>query len=229
MLWHHVAGLFGGIALTLWIFSGWLSVDPFRLFLGGSGLQARDVAAYDGAASLPAMDIERLAAASGAGAKRVEIRWAAGRPWVTAQGGGAEERVLDATTLEPARMDEPALLAAASKLLPGAALADVEVLTAPDAYWYELASLPRLPVLRLRFDDAARTWVHLDPTTGRLLGSLDRRGRAYRWFYDLCHKWDLNVLMLNRPAWDLLLWVLSLVGIVTSVSGIYVGWRRLRA
>ncbi len=41
MLWHHVAGLFGGITLTLWIFSGWLSVDPFRFFNGGPGLSRR--------------------------------------------------------------------------------------------------------------------------------------------------------------------------------------------
>jgi uncharacterized iron-regulated membrane protein len=83
-------------------------------------------------------------------------------------------------------------------------------------------------VVRVRFDDPARTWVHLDPATGRLLGSIDSRGRAYRWVYDLLHKWDLNVLTLNRPVWDALLWMLSLVGIVTSISGVWIGWRRLR-
>ena len=32
MLWHHVAGLVGGVFLLAWIFSGWLSMDPGRLF-----------------------------------------------------------------------------------------------------------------------------------------------------------------------------------------------------
>ncbi|WP_169805663.1 hypothetical protein [Novosphingobium rosa] len=30
MLWHHVAGMMGGSFLLAWIFSGWLSVDPWR-------------------------------------------------------------------------------------------------------------------------------------------------------------------------------------------------------
>ncbi len=137
-------------------------------------------------------------------------------------------RALDARTLASGSFTEPELIAAAAKLLPGASIASVESLTAPDAYWYALTALPQLPVLRVRYTDAAGTWVHLDPVTGRLLGTVDARGRAYRWAYDLLHKWDLNVLMLNRPLWDALLWAFSLVGIVTSVSGVWIGWRRLR-
>lgn len=227
MLWHHVAGLVGGITLTTWIFSGWLSVDPFRLFFGGSGLSAEAVATYTTATAVPAIDPARLAAASGPDAKRLELFWVAGRPWLSIETVN-RSTVLDAGTLRPARVDRDALVAAASTLVPGAPIADVATLTAPDAYWYAVGALPPLPVLRVRFGDPAGTWLHLDPATGRLLGSIDRRGRAYRWAYDLLHKWDLSGLTLNRPAWDALLWALSLVGIVTSVSGVWIGWLRLR-
>jgi hypothetical protein len=227
MLWHHVAGLVGGLTLTTWIFSGWLSVDPFRLFFGGSGLSEQAVAAYAAAPSTPDIDPAQLAAASGSEAKRVEIFWSAGRPWVTVD-GVERKTMLDARTLQPARAEPGALVAAAARVLSDAPIAAVETLTAPDAYWYDVAALPQLPVLRVRFADPAQTWVHLDPVSGRLLGTIDRRGRAYRWCYDLLHKWDLSVLTLNRPAWDALLWTLSLVGIVTSVSGVWIGWRRLR-
>ncbi|RYZ67784.1 MAG: hypothetical protein EOP08_02015, partial [Proteobacteria bacterium] len=81
MLWHHVAGLVGGLTLTTWIFSGWLSVDPFRLFNAGPGLSAQAVATYNGATALPAVDIAHLADESGRNVKRVEFSWAAGRPW----------------------------------------------------------------------------------------------------------------------------------------------------
>jgi len=227
MLWHHVAGLVGGLTLTTWIFSGWLSVDPFRWFNGGAGLQASAVAAYAGAGEVPAMDPAALESAAGVGARRVELYWAAGRPWLNVERPDGTT-VLDARTLQPVALERAVLVAAAAKLMPGQAVAAVDTLTAPDAYWYEVAALPRLPVMRVRFDDPAATWVHLDPATGRLLGSVDRRGRAYRWFYDLLHKWDLSVLTLNRPVWDGLLWVLSLVGIVTSASGVWIGWLRLR-
>ena len=41
------------------------------------------------------------------------------------------------------------------------------------------------------------------------------------------HKWDLNALTLHRPLWDVLLWAFSIVGLVTSVSGVWIGWKRL--
>ncbi|MEG8055729.1 hypothetical protein QP150_02025 [Sphingomonas sp. 22L2VL55-3] len=104
----------------------------------------------------------------------------------------------------------------------------IDRLTEPDAYWYDPGGLPRLPVLRLRFDDPAATWLYIDSATGDVLARLDRRRRAYRWVFDLLHKWDLNILTRHRPAWDLLIWLFSLVGMVTSVSGIWLGWKRLR-
>jgi len=57
---------------------------------------------------------------------------------------------------------------------------------------------------------------------------VDRRGRVYRWLYALFHRWDLNALTLNRPAWDIFLWLFSIAGIVTSVTAIRIGWVRLR-
>lgn len=88
--------------------------------------------------------------------------------------------------------------------------------------------MPKLPVLRVRYDDPAATWVHIDPRTSAILGDTDARRRLYRWAFDLLHKWDFNGLTLNRPAWDILLWFFSLLGLATSVTGIRIGWIRLR-
>ena len=37
----------------------------------------------------------------------------------------------------------------------------------------------------------------------------------------------VTVLLAYRPAWDLVVIVLSLAGLVISVSGVVIGWRRL--
>lgn len=222
---HHIAGLAGGIFLLTWIFSGWLSVDPGRLFTSpGIGQAAR--IAYAGAAAPPPLAIDRVAQAT-AGAKQLELRWLAGRPLAVIERASAPATNLDAATLAPARISEPTILKAAARLVPGARIVQADRLNAPDAYWYEVGSLPRLPVLRVKYDDPARTWVHIDPGTGAILGDLDTSRRAYRWLFDLLHKWDLNGLTLRRPVWDILLWALSLLGLVTSVSGIWIGWARL--
>jgi hypothetical protein len=226
MLWHHVAGLAGGLTLTLWIFSGWLSVDPGHVF-ESPGIDPDAMSRYVGAESYPTIDLPALAKAAGPSARRIELFWATGRPWLSVEAERGTT-TLDATSLRPRSLRHAELVKAARALVPGAAIASVERLTTPDLYWYEVAGLPRLPVLRVKFADAASTWVHLDPATGRMLGSTDARRRTYRWLYDLFHKWDLNLLTLNRPAWDLFLWIFSLVGLVTSVSGVWIGYRRLR-
>ncbi|MGI4876805.1 MAG: PepSY domain-containing protein [Janthinobacterium lividum] len=225
MGWHHWAGLIGGVFLIAWIFSGWLSVDPFRLF-ASKGIGQADERSYD-SGGLPHIDLDRLARHA-QGARRVEVIHAAGRALILIQRARTSDVVIDATTLDPARLDRRLLVAAARRLLPGAAIGRVELLRSPDAYWYEVDDLPVLPVLRVRFRDAAGTWVHIDPATGELLGDMDRRRRIYRWAFDLLHKWDLNVLTSNRPGWDVVLWLLSLAGMITSVTGIRIGWSRLR-
>ena len=225
MWWHHIAGLTGGIFLLAWIFSGWLSVDPGRMF-SSPGISRAAQIAYAGAASPPPLALDRLAHVA-AGAKRLELRWIAGRPLVIIVRASARPVTLDATTLELAGLSERMILHAAAQLMPGAHIMQADRLSEPDAYWYELGALPQLPVLRVKYDDPERTWAHIDPATGAFLGHLDSRRRLYRWLFDLLHKWDLNGLTLHRPVWDILLWILSLPGLVISVSGIWIGWARL--
>jgi uncharacterized iron-regulated membrane protein len=219
MAWHHWTGLVGGVFLIAWIFSGWLSVDPFRLFASG-GVDPAAKAAYERVDWPGTPDYSRLARIA-EGAKQVELAWVGGRPLLELR-WPERTLVLDERTLQPFR---PRI--APSVLVPGSRITAIERLTAPDVYWYDVGKLPRLPVLRVRFDDPAQTWVYLDPASGRLLGDIDARGRLYRWLFDLLHKWDLNQLTLNRPAWDVLLWVLSILGLITSISGIWIGWKRL--
>jgi uncharacterized iron-regulated membrane protein len=224
--WHYWAGMIGGLFLIAWMFSGWLSVDPFRLF-ASPGVSDAGRMAYAGTAPMPAIDLPALARRAG-GAKRVMLYQAAGRPLVAIEWREGAGVVLDAHSLAPVRFDDRALVSAARLLMPGTPIVAVDRLTRPDAYWYGVLDQPPLPVLRVRYGDPAATWAHIDPATGRFMGDMDRRRRIYRWAFDLLHKWDLNVLTLHRPAWDIVLWLFSLVGIVTSVTGIWIGWKRLR-
>ena len=37
-----------------------------------------------------------------------------------------------------------------------------------------------------------------------------------------------GLLLMHRPAWDIVVWLLSILGVIVSVSGVVVGWRYLR-
>jgi hypothetical protein len=225
MLWHHIAGMAGGLFLLGWIFSGWLSVDPGRVFQG-SAIEDGNLRHYAGADLIPALPLHSLNQI-GKGAKRVDIIDNAGAPMLIVYRNNSRE-ILSMQDLRSTSLAPDAIVKAARRLVPAGHIVSVDRLTKPDAYWYAIGEAPKLPILRIRFDDPAQSWLHIDPATGELLGMLDCRQRIYRWLFDLLHKWDLNVLISHRPLWDALLWIFSALGLVTSVSGIWIGWRRLR-
>jgi len=225
MKWHHFGGLAGGLFLVTWIFSGWLSVDPGHLFASpGLGTAAR--IRYAGVDKPLSLSVDALAR-SAAGGKRVSILWSMGEPQAVFERSLRQLRILDGATLSPLHIDQKAIVQRAGILVPNGRLVAVDRLTMPDSYWYETNGRPLLPVLRIRYDDAARSWAYIDPVSGSLVGDSDARRRAYRWAFDLLHKWDLNGLTGARPIWDVLLWMMSLAGLIVAMSGIVTGWRRL--
>ncbi len=85
-----------------------------------------------------------------------------------------------------------------------------------------------LPIIRVRFDDERHTWFHLDPLTGQILDRSTRTNRVYRWLYNGLHSFDIWWLWQRRPLWDICVIVFSLGGLLLSVIGVVIGWRRLR-
>ncbi|OJY71162.1 MAG: hypothetical protein BGP16_11245 [Sphingobium sp. 66-54] len=225
MLWHHVAGLAGGFFLLAWIFSGWLSVDPGRLF-ASAGPDEQAMYSYSAGRPMPPLDLQRLGSVA-QGARLVRFSGEAGQWRVSLYDGAGTRRVLALPGLDPPPDARRAIEQAARGLVPDGALVRSDWLTRQDAYYYGVAGPPRLPVLRLRFDDPAATWLYIDPQSGEIARNMTRRDRIYRWLFDLLHRWDFNALNTHRPARDIVLWVFSIFGIVTSVSGIWVGWKRL--
>ncbi|MET3439155.1 hypothetical protein [Sphingomonas sp. 1185] len=219
MVWHHVSGLLGGVLLTGWIVSGWLSVDPGRVFAGGTA-PVEAMRAYAGQAGEP-VALDRLAAIAGPARSVV---WSGDGGWrrIAIDPAGPHPRWLDQATLAPAApIDRPD---AAAMLVPGGHVTGVARLERPGFYWTNTA---RLPVVRMRFDDRAATWLYLDPMSGAVVERQDRVRRAYRWAYTLLHTWDWPWLTAWRPGWTAWMWLWSIAGLILSVSGVVVGWRRL--
>ena len=211
-------GIVGGVALLTFVTSGWLSMNPNRWFTGPSPTPAMRTA-FSGDAPLPGLDAVQGLASPGI----VEVRFVglAGRAHAIAADAEGRRRVEPPVTPD-------ALLAAAARLLPEARIAAAETLTAYDAYWYPHHETRMLPVMRVRFDDPAATSAYLDPETGEILMRLDRSGRANRWLFAAPHRLDFAILTRHRPAWDLVLWTLNGFGAGIALTGIVLGWRRLR-
>lgn len=241
MRWHHVTGLLFALVTLTWIFSGLMSMNPWRIFDSGAPA-LRTEAMNGGPLQIGANDAPPLRllgtskAGSGVGVGDVrELRWVrvAGRTLVLAVGDGGPPALRDAASAAPATIDPVALRAAVAQLMP-APVARIDVLQAYDTHYYARdahtmtgGSEKPLPVWRVVFADAHATWVHVDPRTGAVVGRTDSGRRASRWLFAMLHSWDWLPLLERRPLWDAVMVLLSLGGAALSLTGVVIGWRRL--
>jgi len=234
MRWHHTIGLLFALTTITWIFSGLMSMNPWKLF--DTGAKPLQIEAMQGGQLILAPDDAPPAAllAQTTGSIR-ELRWARslGRNTVVAHKAVGGPFLLDSHAAQPRTLDMSQLRQAAGHLLT-APVARIEILKDYDLYYYARAEHTMtggrekpLPVLRVVFDDPQATWVHVDATTGLVLGRLDRGGRASRWLFSMLHSWDWLPLLQRRPLWDALLLLLSAGGVILSLTSVVIGWRRL--
>lgn len=235
--WHHWLGLVFGVLTLTWIFSGLLSVNPWKVFdsdaprpkLPQLELQANGA---------PARIAGALARFRENGLSARELEWLpfAGKTYLLARDGQGASRLSSWDDGSPVLAAfEPASLETAGRaLLPQAPLSKASLQETYDWHYYRRASQSMsghqekpLPVLRLEFGDTAHTWLYLDPKSGALIQRLDDRLRLKRWLFALFHSWDWLPLLENRPLWDVLLIVASLGGFLLSLSGLFIGLRRL--
>jgi uncharacterized iron-regulated membrane protein len=227
MKWHHVAGLFGGVFLTTWIASGWLSVNPFSLFARTSFSDVQRVA-YAGwtAGQSYRVSLSAIAAAGRDHPTEISFVSIGGEPRMIVR-SKSRTAMADPNLGTAAPLADVALISAAQRAYPDVSLAKAERLTQEDLYWYSHHQKRPLPILRVKFNDPSETWLFIDPAKGSVAAVSDRDARIYRWLFNFLHDYDLPILLRHQPARDILVWVLSIAGLIVSVSGVVIGYRVL--
>lgn len=224
MAWHHIAGLVGGVFVLTWIFSGWLSLNPGEYFAART--PTRDMAARYAGHDAPEI-AANFRSMPPQGAVEARFVWIGGRPLMVLTDRDGRQTTADPASGVPSRLSDNQIFEAGRQLLPAAAMTLHLRLTQFDSYWYPHHNERTLPALRVGFDDAAKTWFHIAPITGDILGRTDESRRSYRWLFNALHSFDFKLLLDYRPAWDIVVWLLSVIGMIVSTSGIVMGWRRL--
>ena len=123
---------------------------------------------------------------------------------------------------------EAELLVAARAAMPGDAIQETTWLTSYDSYYYDRASGRPLPVLRVKYADAAETWLYLAARDGAVLQRETARGRPVRWMYRGLHSLDFPGLYQSGWMWEAAVVTLCAGGLLLSMTSVIVGWRFLR-
>jgi hypothetical protein len=222
--WHHILGLVTMTFVLSWIFSGWLSMDHGRIFSRGQFSEAESAIVTGSPAwnAVPLDELRRVAPDT------KEVEWFAfdGRIYRRERTGLSTQRLViadlhaDAAWPEREFLDPGELNAVASRLAPACRARAVD--SGDD---YAPASLmPNAPIFRLV---CGEDWFHIDGSSGALLEKLDPSRRAYRWLYSALHTFDVPVLMARPALRTTLIVALCGCGLVFSLTGVIIGWRRL--
>lgn len=253
--WHYITGTVFGIFTLTWVFSGLMSMEPFA-WTRANGLYVPQDAMSGGPTDLRQFatpDRAGLAAAlAGRSLKEIDFTTFAGEPYYVARASvsvadeARSERSHQPYPLTFGRDGDELLISARSgqvrtepfatdhisrtlqAAVPDASIIDATLLNDYDAYYYARNGSAPLPVVRMKFDDPASTWVYVDAWRSQIVSVSHRLSRLERWLFNGLHSLDFSFWYDRRPLWDIGMIVLSLGALASSGIGAYLGIKRLR-
>ena len=224
--WHHVLGLACMTFLLTWIFSGWLSMDHGRLFSTGklSAAEAAAIADTSTWESLPAQEAQSISADAR------EVEWFVfnrklyrrDRTNLGAQLLVSLDAGIDGASPRREFLDPREISALVERVASGC---NVPVIVHADDNYAIVTPMPNAPVYR---SVCGSIWLHIDGASGAILERLDPSRRAYRWFYSALHTMDFPILAARPTLRSALIVILCGFGFLFSLTGVVIGWRRLR-
>ncbi len=234
MRWHYLTGAFFGVFTLTWVFSGWLSMEPF--FWASSGGTGRGIPrALSGGplelSSFPIKDAGDWEAVLTAGSpKEIEFVRIQNEPYFFVRSTGAEPVLVSANPFQVRTkpFSVESLLARVRQGNPDAPIEESKLLSDYDSYYHPGESRPRLPVLRVKFADPDATWFYIDPHVGQAVARFTRRQRLQRWIYHGFHSLDFNFWYYNGPVWRATMVALNAGGALLSVIGLLLAIKRVK-
>ena len=230
MKWHHIMGLCTLVFVSTFIFSGLMSMGPWGVFSANTPAGPQ-IERYTGGstmrlADLPIPDYSTLSQPI------KEINWhrIQNQPYYTSMEslGKVEVNFGDNSSNNQPTVLLAKIGEAIPNLIPNSDLLSMEIIRQPDDYYYSRHNRYRpFPVYRAKFDYPESTWYHIDLGTGEIVNRVTDASRRERWLFNGLHSLDFQFLLQNRPVWDLLVILLSLIGLAFSLTSVVIGWRRL--
>lgn len=228
MYWHHILGIGCSLFVLTWIFSGWLSMDHGRLFAKPHATRV-ERERFMGGPFRPERFAMPSLPAEIASAKEIEFIQVAGVAFYRVRIDAERQRVVAVNKMKMpgSEFEQFVLTRAVQSAFDSVRLLGVDRLNRNDAYYYTTDGSVSPPMLRFRFDDPAKTWLHIDPASGEIVEKVDASRRLYRWLFNGLHRLDFPFLAGRPTIRQTCIVSLCALGFVFSVTGAVIACRRL--
>lgn len=227
--WHHLLGLSGGVFMTSWIFSGWLSMDHGRIFSTGEPKrtevqQFRGISLREAARQVTIKNLRQLPSASefqivAIGGQSFLIARGAGRAIcaIDRENNGKEERI--------GAFPDKLIRKAIESVWAGQPIVKESMINPDDAY----TGTDSLPATTCRYvlGSGVPIWVHVDLSTGEIVSVMDRSRRIYAWLYYGLHTFSFPILTEHPILRRVIMLVFLGSGFALSLTGVILGLKRL--
>jgi uncharacterized iron-regulated membrane protein len=224
LTWFH---RWSGVVLCL-LFIAWFASGAVLLYVPYPALAERDRLAQS-----EAVDVARItrspatALAQAQGAKGLALISVAGHPIYLAYPADGSPVAIPGDD-----MPAPALFSAATAQTVAARFGDSTVSRVDGPLEYDQWIVhqrfdPFRPFYRVRLNDAARTDLYVSGRTGQVLQRTRGTERAWNWCGAVLHWIYFTPLRKSWSLWNQTVWWLSLVALLASVAGTWLGIHRL--
>lgn len=221
---HRYVGVVLGVLMTVWCLSGFVMMyQPYPATSAGerqAGLEPLDLSAC--CASLPITDDTPL------GIARIEML--GGQPVLRMTGADGPETFQLATGDQLAPLPGSGIRSIAAMWAAGQGIAGqvAGLETILIDQWSVQGARRWQPLWRVAFDDPAGSWIYIDGKTGEVVQDANAHERFWNWLGAIPHWLYPTILRENAPLWnEVVIWS-SAIGCFLVVTGMVIGFIRLR-
>lgn len=221
---HRYVGVVLGALMTVWCLSGFVMM--YQPWPGTTTTERQ--------AALEPLDLSRcctplpISDDTPVGAARIEML--SGEPVLRMTGADGPETYSLATGDELDTLNESVIRATAAAWAAGqkipAKVAAIETIRVDQ--WSVQGARRWQPLWRVKFDDAASSWIYVDGRTGEIVQDVNAHERFWNWLGAIPHWLYPTLLRENVPLWnDIVVWSAA-IGCFLVITGLVIGFIRLR-
>jgi hypothetical protein len=224
--WHHWLGLGCMLFVLTWIFSGWLSMDDGTLFSTDRPSE-KEIAAVAGA---PDWNAIRRDEAQHLDPQTIEGEWFAfgGHIYRRQINSSGDQQLAIANASADRAIREVAFLDSGTIDAAARQLASVCAPAVSVHQYDKYATAPNRSEELIFRVICGNVWFDVDAANGTIRDRLDRSQRAYRLLFNALHRLDFPALAVRPALRTWLVVTLCGFGFIFSLTGVVIGWRRIR-